>query len=169
MTIKPIPSIPGAFANDEGKIKLPEGKAKMPNGGVRTYETIWILGSRRRASKTARHEYYGVLHRGKNYKVHRLVCEAFHGPAPEGKNIVLHLDEDATNNKPCNLRWGTQRKTLICLNSSSIAKEERGAITRISKVRSGKVKHKKDPQVGEACGSVWENLGNRLARRMLAV
>jgi hypothetical protein len=112
MTIKPIPSIPGAFANDEGKIKLPEGKAKMPNGGVRTYETIWILGSRRRASKTARHEYYGVLHRGKNYKVHRLVCEAFHGPAPEGKNIVLHLDEDATNNKPCNLRWGTQKENL---------------------------------------------------------
>ena len=112
MTIKPIPSIPGAFANDEGKIKLPECRAKMPTGVTRVYKTKWILGSKRRASKTARHEYYGVLYRGKNYKIHRLVCEAFHGPAPEGKNVVLHLDEDATNNRPCNLRWGTQKENL---------------------------------------------------------
>ena len=47
-----------------------------------------------------------------NIKIHRAVCEAFHGPAPEGKPIVLHLDEDATNNRPENLRWGTQKENL---------------------------------------------------------
>lgn len=38
--------------------------------------------------------------------VHRLVCEAFHGPAPEGKPLVLHWDDSPTNNASLNLRWG---------------------------------------------------------------
>lgn len=45
-------------------------------------------------------------------KVHRLVCEAFHGPAPKGMEIVIHIDEDATNNKADNLKWGTQKENL---------------------------------------------------------
>lgn len=38
-------------------------------------------------------------------KVHRLVCETFHGPSdlPE----VRHLDGDPTNNHASNLAWGT--------------------------------------------------------------
>lgn len=40
--------------------------------------------------------------------VHRLVCEAFNGPAPEGKPMCCHDDNDKTNNRPGNLRWDTQ-------------------------------------------------------------
>lgn len=40
--------------------------------------------------------------------VHRIVCYAFHGPPPLGKNHVLHEDDDGHNNRPGNLRWGTQ-------------------------------------------------------------
>lgn len=40
--------------------------------------------------------------------VHRIVCEAFHGPQPDGKPYVLHWDDDPTNNKSENLRWGNQ-------------------------------------------------------------
>lgn len=47
-----------------------------------------------------------------NLKVHRLVCEAFHGAAPEDGMVVIHLDEDATNNRPENLKWGTQKENL---------------------------------------------------------
>ena len=112
MIIKPIPLISGALANDQGQIKLPEGEAQMPNGGVREYKTKWIFGVKRRASKTARHEYYATMYRGRNYKIHRLICEAFHGPAPKGKPIVLHLNEDALDNRPENLRWGTQKENL---------------------------------------------------------
>lgn len=54
----------------------------------------------------------GILYRGKNYKIHRLVCEAFHGPAPEGKPYVLHADEDATNNRLENISWGSQKENL---------------------------------------------------------
>jgi HNH endonuclease/NUMOD4 motif len=40
--------------------------------------------------------------------VHRIVCEAFNGPCPEGKSIVAHNDGDSTNNRPENLRWATE-------------------------------------------------------------
>jgi hypothetical protein len=45
-------------------------------------------------------------------KVHRLVCEAFHGPPPFEKAVVIHIDENALNNRPENLRWGTQKENM---------------------------------------------------------
>jgi hypothetical protein len=112
METRPIPSIPGALASSEGLIKLPECSSLMPHGGLRHYKTKWVAGGKRRASKTARHTYLAVLYRGKNYKIHRLVCEAFHGPAPSPASVVIHLDENALNNRPENLRWGTQKENL---------------------------------------------------------
>ncbi len=53
-----------------------------------------------------------MLYRGKTYKVARLVCEAFHGSAPSGKPVCMHLDEYSRNNRPDNLRWGTQKENL---------------------------------------------------------
>lgn len=84
----------------------------MPNGGVRKYKTKWIKGTKTRASKGARHEYYGVVYKGRNYKVHRLLCAAFHGDAPLDKPFVLHIDEDSLNNRPENLMWGSQKENL---------------------------------------------------------
>ena len=112
MKIMPIPEIPGAFAREDGFIKFPNSFAEMPNGGSRTYETKWVRGVKRRSSKGARHEYYGTIFRGKNYKIHRLVCSAFHGQQPLDKPVVIHINEDATDNRPINLRWGTQKENL---------------------------------------------------------
>jgi predicted XRE-type DNA-binding protein len=39
--------------------------------------------------------------------VHRLVCEAFHGPCPDGMHC-RHLDGSRANNTPSNLCWGTK-------------------------------------------------------------
>ena len=39
--------------------------------------------------------------------VQRLVCEAFHGPAPAWATLVRHLDGDRLNNHADNLAWGT--------------------------------------------------------------
>ncbi len=44
---------------------------------------------------------------GIQYRVHRVVCEAFHGPAPDGFE-ACHGDRDRQNNKASNLRWGTR-------------------------------------------------------------
>ena len=45
----------------------------------------------------------------KAHYVHRLVCEAFHGPAPEGKTQVSHWDGDKENNRAENLRWASSK------------------------------------------------------------
>lgn len=49
---------------------------------------------------------HSPTHGGRQVRVYRLVCEAWHGPAPEGKPMVRHLDDDPSNNVPANLAWG---------------------------------------------------------------
>lgn len=53
---------------------------------------------------------YGIGINGVRYTLfaHRLVCEAFNGPAPDGKPNALHRDGDPSNNAPGNLYWGDQ-------------------------------------------------------------
>jgi len=110
---KPVPSKPGVLASSLGRILLPKRTAQMPHGGVRSYTPKPTVGAITRASKTARHEYRGLCNRFYgNMKVHRLVCEAFHGPPPFDRAVVIHLDENALNNDPSNLRWGTQKENL---------------------------------------------------------
>ena len=43
---------------------------------------------------------------GKNYLLHRLVCIAFHGSAPNGMTVD-HIDRNPGNNSAENLRWAT--------------------------------------------------------------
>lgn len=45
----------------------------------------------------------------RTFKVHRLVCEVFHGPPPFPNAQVRHLDGNVTNNVPRNVIWGTAR------------------------------------------------------------
>lgn len=110
---KEVPSKPGIKASSFGRILLPEREAKMPHGGIRLYKTSPTFGNKTKASKSARHVYMGLFNKFYgNLKIHRLVCEAFHGAAPFQKAVVIHIDEDATNNRPENLRWGTQKENL---------------------------------------------------------
>lgn len=46
----------------------------------------------------------------KRILIARLVCLAFHGLPPEGKENVLHYDDNSDNNTPSNLRWGTHKE-----------------------------------------------------------
>ncbi len=45
-------------------------------------------------------------------KIHRLVAEAFHGTTPFDGAVVMHVDENAANNRASNLKWGTQKENL---------------------------------------------------------
>lgn len=47
-----------------------------------------------------------------NIKIHRAVCEAFHGLPPFPNAVVIHLNENALDNRPENLKWGTQKENL---------------------------------------------------------
>lgn len=54
----------------------------------------------------------GCGHTRKEY-VHRLVAAAFIGPAPFDGALVLHHDDEPTNNVPDNLYWGTRRENVF--------------------------------------------------------
>ncbi len=52
--------------------------------------------------------YRRVRIQGKNFKVHRLVADAF-VPNPDNLPYVLHLDGDRTNNHYSNLIWSLKQ------------------------------------------------------------
>ena len=100
-----VPSHPDLLASSLGRIMvLPHivsnGCVPRQYGGHPTYGQ-WDGGR------------FVYARRGhKTLKVSRLVCEAFNGTAPLGKPVCMHLDEDARNNNPENLSWGTQKENL---------------------------------------------------------
>jgi len=50
--------------------------------------------------------------RTRKYSVARLVCEAFHGPCPEGLECC-HYDGNPLNNSSTNLRWDTHTHNAL--------------------------------------------------------
>lgn len=79
----------------------------MPHGGKRHYggEPHFGVWSKQDCR-------FIIIYKGKTYKVARLVCEAFHGSPPEDETYCLHIDENSANNRPDNLKWGTQKENL---------------------------------------------------------
>jgi hypothetical protein len=66
-------------------------------------------------------------------RVHALVCEAFHGPRPEGQE-VRHLDGNPANNNASNLRWGTHSENVIDSINHGTKFVPRGELQRTSKL-----------------------------------
>lgn len=99
-----VPSVPGLLASSRGRIMV------VPKMGTGQNSTKQYGGFARKGCWDGTR--FIFVWDGKTYKVGRLVCEAFNGPAPEGKNICMHLDENSRNNLPGNLKWGTQKENL---------------------------------------------------------
>lgn len=106
---KTIPSLPEYEASDWGRVRRKPHLKPRKGGGLYRVAGKPTKGVLRPSSGGPR---YSIRCSGRNYKVARLVCEAFHGPPPPGKPNCLHRDEDAQNNRPGNLKWGTQRENL---------------------------------------------------------
>lgn len=116
---KPVPSESGVLASNKGRILLPPRYAPLTNGGFRAYFPKPRYGQVSRAHQQANHDYRIIMVRRDEAaanqsprKVHQLVCEAFHGLRPFPKAVVIHLNEDAHDNRPENLKWGTQKENL---------------------------------------------------------
>lgn len=73
--------------------------------------------------------------------LHRIVCEAFHGSAPVGKNFVNHKDTNKENNREDNLEWCSFKENM-----------EHAALHGLRPRGSGNHYHKiKEDQVLEIC------------------
>lgn len=121
-------SVPGLLASSHGRLMVTPYVTTLPNGGARQYggePTAGQWDGRRFVYFTG----------GKTLKVHRLVCEAFNGPAPEGKDVCMHLDEDSRNNRPENLAWGTQRENLNAPGFLSYCRSRVGSNSTKAKAR----------------------------------
>lgn len=102
-----VPSQPQYLVSSEGRIMVAPYYGAMPRGGVRPYGGQPTFGVW--SKMDAR---FIVVYKGKSYKVHQLICEAFHGERPFSGAVVMHLDENAANNRADNLSWGTQKENL---------------------------------------------------------
>jgi hypothetical protein len=78
-------------------------------GRIRTLDKVTGI-TRVLSQHVAKHGkclYLEISLNGKHKSVHQLVCEAFHGPRPEGYDC-RHLNNDSFDNCADNLRWGTR-------------------------------------------------------------
>lgn len=93
-----IPSAPGYMASSEGRIRSPHGRIVSAHHHIGGYRRCSILqpGSRIKHKRL----------------VHRLVCEAFHGPAPSPDHVAAHWNDVGDDNRPENLRWATQAENV---------------------------------------------------------
>lgn len=107
LTLRPIPSTGGLYsAGDDGRIYRGGQHLKPWRGGYEQQYEMVSAGEQRKAY------------------VHRLVCEAFYGPAPDGMPEVRHLDGDSLNNRPENLDWGTKEQNAADRSAHGRASRE---------------------------------------------
>lgn len=128
MMWRPIPSLPEYLACHDGSVMRIPYSAKGPmERGIRVYGGKPRKGSLIEGRPT-------ITFKGKNYRVSRLICEAFHGPAPSGKAVVMHLNDNPTDNRASNLKWGTQKENL---NTETFKEYCRGRTGENSPYRKG--------------------------------
>lgn len=101
-----VPSLPGVLVSSAGRYMIAPYWGRMPHGGDRPYGGEPGRGV---AGDQGRRQ---VSYKGKCYRLHLLICEAFHGPKPFDGAVVIHIDENDQNNAPDNLKWGTQKENL---------------------------------------------------------
>ena len=90
-------SVPGWFATETGLLYSENAGAHI---GMRyANKDGYLQTSRRDGGKVIK------------YDVHVLVCEAWHGPRPEGMQVD-HIDGIKSNNHPSNLEWVTQEENM---------------------------------------------------------
>ena len=89
------------------------GRVRRKANSPCRYKTAKILRQKQMKHETMEKGYLQVTLKNdalgaKTLYVHRMVCEAFHGSAPDPTFQCCHGDGDPHNNKKGNLRWDTR-------------------------------------------------------------
>lgn len=89
-----IPGFPGYKASSNGDIMGKRGQIlRGCINNITKYKVVCIMRNRKPITIC----------------VHHLICSAFHGSRPVGKQVA-HRDGTRTNNRPENLRWATHKE-----------------------------------------------------------
>lgn len=106
----------------------------------------------------------------KDQPVHRLVCEAFNGPAPEGKPECRHLNGLPADNRPENLVWGTRAENAA--DGTLLGRYKRNGSHRLTDVQASEIvrrfeagEHYKDLAVEFAIHETYVHMLVRKDRR----
>jgi Mor family transcriptional regulator len=108
---KPVIGFDGLYeVSSAGRVRSLDRQFLMThrNGRVQVMNHYGRVLSQFKARYKGKDYRHVVLHRdGRGYqrKVHLLVCEAFHGPAPEDRPYVIFSDDDSCNAAANNLGW----------------------------------------------------------------
>ena len=116
-----VPGYPSYEVSDQGRIRRCCSKSGWSAGHIL-----------RPASMPGGHRYVVLTDAAgcaRKQFVHRLVAQAFIGPPPFDRAMVLHHDDVPTNNTPANLYWGTHAENVADarLNRRPGRKRNRGA------------------------------------------
>lgn len=108
---RPVPNWEALYeVSNLGRVKALERKTPCNN---RWGETVQRRPERiLKATMSGPYLSVGLNWRGvkRRRTVHRLVCEAFHGPCPSEKSHCAHSDGNPLNNNASNLRWASVRE-----------------------------------------------------------
>lgn len=104
------PGVPGYEVSSDGRIRSVPRIVIFKNGHQKS-----VKGCERKTFlvKGYRHLALGVDGKKRNFYVHLLVCEAFHGPRPSPVHEARHLNGDPLDNSAANLTWGTKRENAL--------------------------------------------------------
>ena len=106
---KDIPGYEGRYqASNRGRVKNLERKVNTRYG----YRTIREKILKQHIRDRAGHLGCSLGKGSHNIGVHRAVAMAFHGLPPDGME-VLHINGIPTDNRPENLRYGTQLENIL--------------------------------------------------------
>lgn len=83
--------LPGYEVSYSGEVRSPQGKLLKTN---RQGKNLWVFLRRADGSISSS-------------RLDKLILMAFHGPAPEGQDVIVHKDADRDNCSIFNLVWGT--------------------------------------------------------------
>ena len=144
---RPVPSLPEYLASSLGRVMRVPFAGPMPHGGPRYYggEPTFGVNSGGR---------FHIFFKGKNYRIHRMVCEAFSGPPPFPKAVVMHLDENSENNRVENLQWGTQKENLAAPGFRAYCKRKGRAASKINTEQAKRIKYG-----GQSCAGMAREFG----------